>query len=191
MRTSDLIEKLHARGAAGTTTRRPHSISRSVIVTPGLLSYRNSSPVEGELAEFIGWLCARHPEFTEAYKKALDTLMEEGYTTDIIQAWKNDEHEAQWRKLGIKPGIGRRLARNISKWGHEKQARRFLARPQQSYKKQGHIIPSIETKACEDGTQDDDPGLYEQGDIYSGVDLSDPECFETQLVLLRLTPPPI
>jgi hypothetical protein len=82
MRTSDSIEELHARGATGTTTRRPHSISRSVTVTPGLPSYRNNSPVEGELAEFIGWLCARHPEFTEAYKKAPDTLMEEGYTTD-------------------------------------------------------------------------------------------------------------
>jgi hypothetical protein len=193
MRTSDLIQELQARGAAGITTRRPRSTSRSA---PGLPPHRDSSPVEGELAEFIGWLGARHPEFTDAYQKALDTLIDEGYTTDIIQAWKNDEHEEQWRKLGVKPGIGRQLARNISKWGRERQVRRkrllspprrFSARPYSARPQQGHIIPSGGETACEDETQDDNPGLYEQGDIHGGVDLSDPECFETQLETQRET----
>ncbi|KAK3176135.1 hypothetical protein OEA41_008219 [Lepraria neglecta] len=199
-RTSDLIKELRSRDVdpTETTTRPPHSISRSVTATPGLSSYRNSSPVEGELAEFVGWLSKKHPEYIKAYEEAKDELMDQGYTTDIIQAWKNDEHEEQWRKLGIKPGIGRQLARNVSKWGRERQVQttlhvgglgrtlplspsrqRLASRPQQTSYKQGHIIPSVETKAYEDETQDDDPDIY---DLYGGANLSDSDCFaETQL----------
>ena len=85
-RTSDLIKELRSRDIdiAGTTTRPPGSISRSAIAIPGLPSYRDSSPIEGELAEFIGWLSKKHPEFIEVYKKAKDELIDEGYTTDII-----------------------------------------------------------------------------------------------------------
>ena len=202
-RTSDLIKELRSRDVdpTETTTRPPRSISRSVTATPGLSSYRNSSPVEGELADFVGWLSKKHPEYTEAYEEAKDELMDQGYTTDIIQAWKNDEHEEQWRKLGIKPGIGRQLARNVSKWGRERQVqktpycrglsrtlplspprRRLASKHQQTSYKQGHIIPSVETKAYEDKTQDDNPEIYKQGDIYGGANLSDSDCFaETQL----------
>ena len=199
-RTSDLIKELRSRDVDPfeTTTRPPHSISRSVTAISGLSSYRNSSPVEGELAEFVGWLSKKHPEYIIGYEEAKDELMDQGYTIDIIQAWKNDEHEEQWRKLGIRPGIGRQFARNVGKWGRERQVQTtphvgglgrtlplspprqpLASRPQQTSYKQGHIIPSVETKAYEDETQDDDPDTY---DLYDGANLSDPDCFtETQL----------
>jgi hypothetical protein len=85
MRSSDLNGELYSRdlNAAGTTTRGPRSVSRSIT---GLPSHRNSNPVEGELAKFIRWLWVWHLQLTDAYKKALDELISEGYTIDTIQA---------------------------------------------------------------------------------------------------------
>jgi hypothetical protein len=71
--SSDLNGELDSRDidAAGITTRGPRSVSRSVTVIPGLPSHRNSSPVEGELAEIFRWLCARYSESIDVYKNSM------------------------------------------------------------------------------------------------------------------------
>lgn len=76
-----------------------------------------SSPVEtGDLSDYIHWQISRSPKDKKAYLKALQILESWYYNLQTIQGWKGLDHEDKWEKLGIEPGIGIRIARDLSKW---------------------------------------------------------------------------
>lgn len=76
-----------------------------------------SSPIEsGEQSEYICWHISRQPKNKIAYLKALQILESRHYDLQIIQQWKGVTYESKWEQLGIEPGIGIRIARDLSTW---------------------------------------------------------------------------
>lgn len=76
-----------------------------------------SSPVEsGNLADYITCHISRDASNKEQYLFALHILQSKYYDLQTIQEWKGIDNEAQWERLGIEPGIGIRLARDLSSW---------------------------------------------------------------------------
>ena len=128
VRTSRLKAELASRGVDSSPERyssssRSRSRSRlSTSYTP--YPEQRSSPVEANLEEYIRWMRERNKIFAVEFEQAYRILLDQGYTTEIIQQWKTEE---KWKELEIKPGIGLQLARNISKWGRE----RSISQPQQ------------------------------------------------------------
>ncbi|MCJ1279583.1 hypothetical protein MMC21_007407, partial [Puttea exsequens] len=93
------------------------SISRSVSCAPsGPDPTRYSSPIEGDIEEYIEWQKRRSsPRDQIPLEEAKNNLLDKLYSTDIIQGWKGDENEEKWEKLGIPAGLGRRLARDVDR----------------------------------------------------------------------------
>lgn len=74
-----------------------------------------SSPVDGELEEFIAWMKKKRPGNAKLFEEAYNKLIDIGYThVDLFQRWRNDE---EWVKRGILPGIGIQMAEKVSEWG--------------------------------------------------------------------------
>ena len=126
IRTSALTAELASRGVYIDPTppsryRTESAPPRRPSASPYPRDVLRSSPIEGDLAEFIQWMKLKKSVVKNDFDEAYNKLMDEGYTTEIFQPWKGDEHEAKWKALGIKPGVGRQLAQNVSKWGRERE----------------------------------------------------------------------
>ena len=117
-RTSQLVAELASRNALN----HSRSVSRSVSRAPfGPDPTRYSSPVEGDMEEYIEWQKKRSgPRDQIPLEDAKNSLLDKLYSKDVIQGWKGDENEEKWEKLDIPAGLGRRLARDVGKWGREK-----------------------------------------------------------------------
>lgn len=128
VRTSELQKELEERaqelsGLQSRSMTTPIRASRTSrpSATPGRQVDLRSSPVEGDLADFIEWIKKRRPRNETAdYDDAYNKLMDEGLTTDLIQEWKSNRDP--WVALDIKYGISIHLARGVSRWGRERDA---------------------------------------------------------------------
>lgn len=81
-----------------------------------------SSPVEtGNLSDYIHWHIQRDPSNGEQYLIALHILRSKYYDLQTIQEWKGSVNEAKWERLGIKPGIGILLPRDLISWAKERK----------------------------------------------------------------------
>ena len=166
IRTSTLQAELANRGVDSSERRSRSRSSSTMRRSISATSYipqaeQRSSPVEANLDEYIKWMKKKNQTFAADFEQAYKILLDQGYTTDIIQPWKTEE---KWKELGIKPGIGLQLAGNISKWGRERamsqphhqdfpkpsEQGRFGvsphidARPGKKGHFQGRVLPSIE-----------------------------------------------
>ncbi len=157
IRTSQMEQELDTRKLF----ERAKMNQRGVSYTP--LPSRNSSPVEGNLADYVNWIKKMRPEYAADFRIAKNVLMGVGYTTEVIQLWKDDT--TKWKELlPNEVGIGLQLSRNVGKWGrsigHESGSRLISNLPQRfsprkpisearstialSTYKPGSIMPSIE-----------------------------------------------
>ncbi len=57
----------------------PRGFSETPVPPP-----RNSSPVEGLMTDFINWMKRKRPEYAADFDEAKHTLMDMGYTTEVI-----------------------------------------------------------------------------------------------------------
>lgn len=56
-----------------------------------------------------------------ALEDAKKKLLDKHYKSQHIQKWKGDDFEHKWEKLGIEPGIGRKLADNVGAFARKKK----------------------------------------------------------------------
>ena len=124
IRTSQLEAELNTRGSLqlrerSSTRQISRSATRDIGASPPL---RDSSPVDGDIAEYIDWIKPKlHPSTEYDLDDAMNKLLDEQHTTRDVQGWKCDEFEYRWEKLQIKPGIGRSLARMVGQFGRERE----------------------------------------------------------------------
>ena len=143
------LARTSARTPAKTPSRTP---ARTPI--PSLFSVRHSSPVQGDLDEYISWLAPQLKEREQqALERARDILSEKYYGTEDVQPWKDCDE--RWEGMHIPPGIGRKIASNISRWRRE-QTQQQPQRPSPQ-----RIIHSIE----------DSPAGYRYGCYNGDLDL--------------------
>ena len=100
---------------ASRSSRSSRSVSRFL----PLPSVARSSPVEEDLEDYVSWLVQMKPHLKGVLTNACDRLMEGGYDLMTVQSLKGIEHQTFWQELGIPPGIGIQLARDVSKFGRE------------------------------------------------------------------------
>ena len=75
--------------------------------------------MEEDLEDYVSWLVQMKPHLKGVLTNACDRLMEGGYDLMTVQSLKGIEHQTFWQELGIPPGIGIQLARDVSKFGRE------------------------------------------------------------------------
>jgi hypothetical protein len=128
-----------------------------------------SSPVEGDLEVYLDWLNTQlSNRESEALERARNILLDKYYGTEDVQQWKDCDE--RWERMGIPPGIGRKIATYVSRWRRQQQQEQGPRRPHSP----GKIVRSIETQ----DTQDDTYKSY-RGE----VDLDDLEDEEDSQVL--------
>lgn len=120
--TTALQRELDERYEARLPPRRYSSTPSRPSATPATPAREliRSSPVEGDLVDYIEWLKRRKPLYLDDLDDALNKLLDGGFSTELIQDWKGHDDE-NWKTLHIKPGIGAQIARYISQWGRERQ----------------------------------------------------------------------
>lgn len=177
--------------------RSSRSTTRGFATSP---PNRGSSPVDGDIADFIEWTKPRlHPRENMNLEDAKRKLLDKSYTTRHVQEWQGEAYEHKWEKLEIKPGIGRELARHVGQFGREKRqnqaitttsSRRLpkasaggsLASPTYipDSPARNRVINSIESDDyLHDGQGGDYGGSY-SGDYGGGEDLDDLYTFDSQ-----------
>lgn len=82
-----------------------------------------SSPVDhGNLSDYIQWHINHDPNNKRQYLSALHILRSKYYNLQTIQGWKGSKNENKWERLKIEPGIGIRLARDLSTWAKKEKS---------------------------------------------------------------------
>ena len=141
MRTSELERELEIRNDANygrqyreISTREPSRLSsvsakysvpprRSKTATPYRELPLRSSPVpptaNGDLEQFIQFMKEISPSNPVDFEEAYKTLNDQGFQDlSTFQYWKDDT--TQWTGIGIKPGIGIQMAKNLSRFYRER-----------------------------------------------------------------------
>lgn len=117
--------------------------------------------MQGDLDEYISSLAPQLKERDrQALERARDILSEKYYGTEDVQPL--EDCDERWEGMHISPGIGRKIASNISRWRREQeqqQPRRTSPR---------RIIPSIEVS----------PAGYGQGCYDGDLDLDIDRAFD-------------
>ena len=123
-RSSHLEAELAARGQHDPRRSVRRAYSRGVTVTPGTLAPEQgaSSAVHADLGDFVEDVkLEATPHDEMAFENGKKKLWDKHYKSHHIQKWKSDGFEHRWAKLGIEPGIGRRLADNVGAFGYRKK----------------------------------------------------------------------
>ncbi|KAL8738313.1 MAG: hypothetical protein Q9190_008020 [Brigantiaea leucoxantha] len=81
-----------------------------------------SSPVKGDLEEYIEFLKATRPAHIHHLDDAFIKLSDAAITTEQIQSFKSNDKRAILQELGIPVGIALSLIDNVSRWGKQKSA---------------------------------------------------------------------
>lgn len=101
IRTSQLEAELHVRKTLErreSVFYRQPSRSRSSTTFATSPPLRGSSPVDGDVAEYIEWIKPKlHPRDEDTLEDAKNKLLDKGYTTRDVHGWKDDTFEHKWR----------------------------------------------------------------------------------------------
>ena len=98
----DIIrERSGSRSLAARTSARPPATKSARTPAPSLPPARQSSPVQGDLDEYVEWLAPQLKERDrEALQRARDTLVEKYYGTEDVQPWKDCDE--RWERISLR-----------------------------------------------------------------------------------------